>query len=79
MAGSAFDWRSYALECPRCHIIETVALRKLKGLQSLRCSACSYLYDLSQEPHQTALAKEFAAAEQEDRERKYSDKDGEQE
>jgi Zn ribbon nucleic-acid-binding protein len=81
MAGSAFDWRSYALECPRCHVIETIALRKLKGLQSLRCSACSYLYDLSQEPHQTALAKEFAAAEQEDRDRgmKDSDKDGGQE
>ena len=70
MAGSAFDRRSYALECPRCHVIETVALRELEGLQSRRCSACSYLYDLSEEPHRTALAKEFAAAEREDEERR---------
>jgi transposase-like protein len=70
MAGSAFDRHSYTLECPRCHVIETVVLRELKRLQSWRCSTCSHEQDLSLEPHRTALAKEFAAAEKEDRDRR---------
>jgi transposase-like protein len=69
MADSAFDARSYPLECPRCHVIETVILRELKRLQSWRCATCSHVQDLSLEPYRTALAKEFAAAEKADKDR----------
>lgn len=69
MAGSALDARSYPLECPQCRVIETVILRDLQRLQSWRCSTCSHVQDLLLEPHQTALAREFAAAEKFDRER----------
>jgi hypothetical protein len=73
MAGSALDARSYPLECPRCRVIETVILRELRRLRSWRCSTCSHLQDLQLEPHRTALAREFAAAEKLDRERRGKD------
>jgi uncharacterized Zn finger protein len=75
MAGSAFDWRSYTLECPQCHVIETVLLRDLKRSPFWRCSTCSHVQDLSLEPHRTTLAREFTAAEKEDRDRHARDKD----
>jgi hypothetical protein len=73
MAGSALDARSYPLECPRCRVIETIALRELRRLRSWRCSTCSHVQDLLLEPHKTALAREFAAAEKLDRERRGKD------
>jgi hypothetical protein len=69
MAGSAFDQRFYALECPECHVIEAVRLGDLQRSRYRRCLTCGHEQDLTVEPLGSALKEEFVSATRDDAER----------